>query len=169
MSFSQKVKSALWNIVNDMDSHRSDFVKNPGKDFSRERKFNFVQFIRFCVCMQSGCLNHELLKYFFFNSLCTPSSSAFIQRRAKLIPHAFRYLLGQFNLRFPLRKFMGKYYLIAADGCEFNISRDPNDPSTFHPASGKSKKGSILSIPSPLRSGLKTVSGCYRPTRPTKK
>jgi len=141
MPFSQKVKSTLWNIVNDMASDCSAFVKNPGKDFSRKRKLGFVQLIRFCICMQSGCISHELLKYFFFNSLCTPSASAFIQQRAKLLPHAFRHLLGQFNLRFPLKRFMGKYYLIAADGCEFNISRNPNDPSTFHPTSGKSKRG----------------------------
>lgn len=141
MIFSQKVKSTLWSIVDDMDSKRSTFVKNPGKDFSRERKISFVQLIRFCICMQNGCISHELLNYFFFNSLCTPSASAFIQQRAKLLPHAFRHLLEQFNLRFPMKKFRGKYSLIAADGCEFNIFRNPNDRSTFHPASGRSKKG----------------------------
>lgn len=36
---------------------------------------------------------------------------------------------------------MGKYSLIAADGCEFNIARNPQNPSTFHPTSGRSKKG----------------------------
>lgn len=35
---------------------------------------------------------------------------------------------------------MGKYSLIAADGCEFNIARNPRGPSTFHPTSGRSKK-----------------------------
>ena len=36
---------------------------------------------------------------------------------------------------------MGKYSLIAADGSEFNIARNPDDPSTFHPSNGKSKRG----------------------------
>lgn len=139
--FSQKVKSTLWNIVDFMASNVAPFVKNPDKDFSRNRKLGFAQFIRFCLCMECGCLNHELLKYFFFNPDDTPTASAFIQQRAKLLPEAFRFLLRQFNLRFPTKNFMGKYFLIAADGCEFNIARNPDDPSTFHPASGKSKKG----------------------------
>lgn len=141
MSFPQKVKSTLWAIVDSMSFNLSPFVKRPGKDFSRERKFSFVRMIRFCICMQSGCINYELLKYFFFNPDDVPSASAFIQQRAKLLPQAFLYLLSQFNQRFPTKLFMGKYSLVAADGCEFNIARNPHDSSTFHPSNGKSERG----------------------------
>ena len=141
MSFPQKVKSILWGIVDAMACNTALFVKNPGKDFTRQRKLGFAQLLRFCICMESGSTNHELLKYFFFNPDEVPTASAFVQQRAKLLPEAFRSLLGQFNLRFPTGTFKGKYSLIAADGCEFNIARNPGDPSTFHPASGKSKKG----------------------------
>ena len=141
MLFPQKVKSTLWAIVDSMSFNLSPFVKRPGKDFSRERKFGFVRMIRFCISMQSGCMNHELLKYFYFNPDEVPTASAFIQQRAKLLPEAFLYLLSQFNQRFPTKLFMGKYSLIAADGCEFNIARNPDDPSTFHPSNGKSKRG----------------------------
>ncbi len=141
MSFPQKVKSALWSIVDAMAGSTASFVKNPGKDFSRNRKIGFIQMIRFCLCMESGCISHELLKYFYFNPDEAPSASAFIQQRAKLLPEAFRYLLKQFNLRFPRRGLIGKYSLIAADGSEFNIARNPKDPSSFHPPNGKSKKG----------------------------
>lgn len=141
MSFPQKVKSTLWAIVDSMSFNISPFVKRPGKDFTRQRKFGFVHMIRFCICMQSGCMNHELLKYFLFNPDETPTASAFIQQRAKLLPEAFRYILTQFNLRFPTRLFGGKYSLIAVDGCEFNIARNPDDPSTFHPSNGKSRRG----------------------------
>lgn len=141
MSFPQKVKSTLWTIVDSMTGSLSLFVKNPGKDFSRNRKLGFCQMIRFCICMESGCINHELLKYFYFNPDEAPSASAFIQQRGKLLPAAFRHILTQFHSHFPTKGRMGRYSLIAADGCEFNISRNPNDPSTFHPASGRSKKG----------------------------
>ena len=40
-----------------------------------------------------------------------------------------------------MKLFMGTYSLIAVDGSEFNIARNPADPSTFHPANGKSKRG----------------------------
>ena len=66
MSFPQKVKSALWAIVDNMACNIAQFVKNPGKDFTRDRKLGFVQLIRFFLFMESGCINHELLKYFCF-------------------------------------------------------------------------------------------------------
>lgn len=130
MSFPQKVKSALWAIVDSMAYNTAPFVKNPGKDFSRDRKLGFVQLIRFFLCMRSGCISHELLKYFYFLPDEVPSASAFVQQRAKLLPETFRHILREFNLRFPTDGFMGKYSLIAADGCEFNIARDPQDFST---------------------------------------
>lgn len=141
MSFPQKVKSALWAIVDIMALNPDRFVKNPGKDFSRERKLGFVQMLRLCICMESGCIGHELLKYFFFNPDELPTVSAFIQQRAKLLHEAFYHLLRQFNLRFTTKPFRGKYSLIAADGSEFNIARNPGDKATFHPSNGKSKKG----------------------------
>ena len=141
MSFPQKVKSALWAIVDNMACNIAQFVKNPGKDFTRDRKLGFVQLIRFLLCMESGCINHELLKYFYFLPDEVPTASAFIQQRAKLLPDTFRHILRQFNLSFPAKGLMGKYSLIAADGCEFNIARNPQDPSTFHPTSGRSKRG----------------------------
>lgn len=141
MSFPEKVRSTLWGIVDHMAQNPDPFVKKPKKNFSRNRKLGFSQLIRFCMSMQSGCISHELLKHFSFDPERVPSASAFIQQRAKLLPGAFRHLLLQFNQKFPLKKFRGKYSLIAVDGCEFNISRNPNDPSTFHPSNGKSKRG----------------------------
>ena len=141
MSFPQKVKSTLWAVVDAMACNTPLFVKNPGKDFTRDRKLGFVQLIRFFLCMGSGCINHELMKYFYFLPDEVPTASAFIRQRAKLLPETFHHILTQFNLRFPPKGLWGRYSLIAADGCEFNIARNPQDPSTFHPASGRSKKG----------------------------
>jgi len=89
MSFSQKVKSALWAIVDTMALHSERFVKNPSKNFSRERKLGVAQIIRFFICMESGCIGHELLKYFFFNPDETPTASAFVQQRVKTTPRSF--------------------------------------------------------------------------------
>ena len=141
MSFPQKVKSTLWAVVDAMACNTSLFVKNPEKDFTRDRKLGFVQLIHFFLCMGSGCINHELLKYFYFLPDEVPTASAFLRQRAKLLPETFHHILTQFNLRFPTKGLWGRYSLIAADGCEFNIARNPQDPSTFHPASGRSKKG----------------------------
>ncbi len=56
----------------------------------------------------------------------------FINNVPKLSVSAFRHLLKEFNLKFPLEKFRGKYYLIACDGSEFNIARNLKDADTFH-------------------------------------
>lgn len=140
MSFPQKVKSTLWAIVDTMACNTAQFVKNPEKDFTRDRKLGFVQLIHFFLSMASGCISHELLKYFYFLPDEVPTASAFIQQRSKLLPETFRHILGQFNLRFPPKGLMGRYSLIAADGCEFNIARNPQGPSTFHPTSGRPNK-----------------------------
>ena len=50
-----------------------------------------------------------------------PTNSAFYQQRSKLSVSAFRHLLKEFNLKFPLEKFRGKYYLIACDGSELTL------------------------------------------------
>lgn len=84
-----------------MSCNLTPFVKDPGKDFMRQRKLSFVQMIRFCIYMESGCIGHELPKYFFFNPVEMPTAFAFIQQRDKLLPEAFCQLFKQFTLRFP--------------------------------------------------------------------
>ena len=84
MSFPQKVKSTLWAIVDSMACNLAPFVKNPEKDFSRNRK------------------------HFYFLPDDVPTASAFIQQRAKLLPETFRHILKQLNLLFPPKRFMGR-------------------------------------------------------------
>lgn len=140
MTFPETVKTILWDIIDEMSHSLSSFVKNPDKDFSRKRKLDFQKMMRLIISMESGSLNHELLKFFDYDS-SVPTGSAFYQQRSKLSVSAFRHLLKEFNLRFPLEKFRDKYYLIACDGSEFNIVRNPHDPDTFHEPNGKSASG----------------------------
>jgi len=90
--------------------------------------------------MQSGTTGHELLKYFNY-SVDVISNSGFLQQRRKLHPDAMRHLLLKFNSHFPFEAYNGIYRLLAVDGAEFNIYRNPNDPGTYHPPTGRSKKG----------------------------
>ena len=96
--------------------------------------------MRLIISIESGSLNYELLKSFKYDS-SVPTDSAFYQQRSKLSFSAFRHLLTEFNLKFPFHKFLGKYHLIACDGSEFNIARNPNDHETFHEPNGKSASG----------------------------
>ena len=140
MTFPEIVKTTLWDIIDEMSRSLSSFVKNPDKDFIRKRKLDFKKMMHLIISMESGSLNHELLKFFEYDS-SVPTGSAFYQQRSKLSVSAFRHLLKEFNLKFPLEKFRGKYYLIACDGSEFNIARNLKDADTFHEPNGKSVSG----------------------------
>lgn len=46
-----------------------------------------------------------------------------------------------FNSHYQLDVYKGKDNLIAVDGCEFNIYRNPNDPDTYYESSEKTTLG----------------------------
>jgi len=140
MNYPQQVKNFLWSDIHEMSQSPGLFAKNPNADFSRKRKLDFQSLLRFLISRESGSTRHELLKYFDYGADAL-SCSAFCQQRRKLLWDSLRYLLLQFNSHFPLKKYKGKYLLAACDGSEFNIARNPHDPDTFHPPSGKSTKG----------------------------
>jgi len=123
-----------------MSQDPGQYAKNPYADFTRRRKLDFENLMRFLISMQSGSIGHELLKYFDYD-INTPSNSALIQQRTKLLPGAFPYLLYQFNSHFPFLLYKGIYNLVGCDGSEFNIARNPDDSDTFHLPNGKSTKG----------------------------
>lgn len=83
MTTPENIKQILLSEIEKMDRHREDFCRRPGMDFTRDRKFPFDKLLHFQISMESGSVNHELLKYFNFDS-GTPSLSAFYQQRAKL-------------------------------------------------------------------------------------
>lgn len=140
MTRSETVKSTFNKIIDEMSQNPAPYVKNPDKDFTRTRKFGFQKLLSFLVSIESGNINHELLKFFNYDDN-VPTCSAFCQQRSKLKTDTFRYFLNEFNSHFPLEKYKKKYFLLACDGSEFNIPRNPDDLSTFNPPSGTAIKG----------------------------
>ena len=45
MTFSETVKTTLWDIIDEMSLSISSFVNNPDKDFLRRRKLDFKNMI----------------------------------------------------------------------------------------------------------------------------
>ena len=107
--------------------------------------------------MESGNLQHELLKHFCFRS-DTATVSAFHQQRSKLKPETFLHLLKQFNSHFQPETYHGAYRLIACDGSEFNIFLNEKDIDSYYPPSGKSKRGFNMLHVIPL---YDLLSKCY--------
>ncbi len=91
------IKKALLKRVNFMQEHTSDFVRNPGRDFSRKRKCSFESLILLLLTMESHSLKRELRRFFSKSGADVMSRSALIQQRAKLNEMALPFLFSQLN------------------------------------------------------------------------
>lgn len=83
----QVLKQTLPNIIPDMQTSLDLFVKQPGKDFIRNRKLTFSGIINFFLSMGGNTVRKELLNFFDYSSDCI-SASAFSQQIAKILPEA---------------------------------------------------------------------------------
>ena len=141
MTNPEKIKQILLSEIEKMNQRREDFCKRPGIDFTRDRKIAFDTLLHFQISMESGSVNHELLKYFNFDAE-TPSLSAFYQQRAKLSDDVFQKLFYSFNNCFkPKALLKGRYQLLACDGSGFTFTRNPKDTESYYNPSGRSEKG----------------------------
>ena len=135
------IKSNLYKCIDSIASHPELVSLNPGSDFTRNRKISLRDILRFPILMERDCMDMELLKYFDYDLDATPTQSAYIQQRSKLIPETFKMVLDSFNRTLPAKQFLNKYILYGVDGSRFNIFFNPNDPQTYNPPSGRSKLG----------------------------
>ena len=69
MDFSEEVKTALWDLIDEMSQNKLNYVVHPSKDFSRKKKWDFPTLMKFIISMESQSLKNELHKYFAFSSL----------------------------------------------------------------------------------------------------
>lgn len=123
-----KVYSILNTTISEMAMQASLFSVS-SEHFSRKRKLPFSTLLRFILGMQGNSLNKEIYNYFK-----TPeqimTASALVQQRAKLLPHALKYLFNTFNSRCKDRKTTNGYHLYALDGTDLQIQTD--DSSDTH-------------------------------------
>ena len=131
MDYATTVKKYLFNLIDEMDSYKWLFTKNPNTDFSRDRKWSFSKIIKFMISMERKSLKDELYEYFDYEYE-TPSNSSFNQRRAQLLPQTFEFLFREFTNAFERKDLTYKgYKLIACDGSDLSISLNPNDKTTY--------------------------------------
>jgi len=140
MNFPEQVKARLWGDISVMAENPGRFAMNPDADFTRKRKMDFESLLRSIISMEGGSIKHELFKLFDFDP-DTLTPSAFYQQRRKIHPDTFPFLAKQFLSYFPAKLYRGLYHLIASDGSEFYIPRNPLDPDSYYPSSGTSARG----------------------------
>ena len=127
-------REALNNCIEELDQVKDLYLRNPGINFTRDRKITFETFVRCCIQMEGSTLQNELLKYFTYNEE-TPTKSAFIQQRAKVLPEAFEFLFFSFVQKvsgfLPLKTFRERR-VIAVDGSDINTPYNPVNSEFFH-------------------------------------
>jgi hypothetical protein len=107
------------------------FVKNPGKDFTRNRKLPFETVVNLLISMGGNSIYKELLESQGYD-VSTATTSAFIQQRDKILPWAFEFLLHGFTeSHTDLKKYRG-YRLFAADGSDLHIPTNPHDSDSLY-------------------------------------
>ena len=133
------------DIIEQMNEYQWLFVKNPEKDFTRNRKLDFKTMIELLLNMNGNSIYKELLDHCGYTT-DVATSSAFVQQRDKILPFAFEFLLHEFNASFKHHKTYRGYRLLAVDGSDLNISHNPNDSSTYFQSSPNMKGFNLLHL-----------------------
>lgn len=145
INYPEYVKDKLTTIIKRMATSPEYFVKNPGRDFTRNRKITFESVIKLLLSMGGNSIYKELLDYFEYD-INTASTSAFIQQRDKILPFAFEFLLSEFTNSFKSYKTYNGYRLFAVDGSKLNIPHNPGDSDTYFQSSPNSKGFNLLHL-----------------------
>ena len=143
----KKAKSILRNCINDLNECKDYFTARPLKDFSRNGKLPFNQMIELILCMGAGSLQNEMLNYFDFSEDIA-TTSAYVQKRAKILPEAFESLFDLFTKRISESEsetYRG-FRLLAVDGSDFLTAANPDDPDSYFPGTENQKSYNLLHL-----------------------
>lgn len=91
----EALKERLLSMIRAMGEYPERYAKEPGKDFTRRRSLTLPTLISLILTMNEKSMRKGLLRY-FQNGIDTPSASAFVQQRKKLLPQAFEDLFHRF-------------------------------------------------------------------------
>lgn len=126
---SAQIKDLLFKSLESLSETQWLFTGQAG-DFTRKRKISFSDAILSTICMQRSSSNTEILKYFDFQP-DSPTHSALIQQRNKLNVQAFEQLFYRFTDSLSSNLTTKGYSLIAVDGSDIYIPRNPKDADTY--------------------------------------
>lgn len=145
MNYSNYVKESLFGTINEMAQYQWLFVKQPEKDFTRNRKLSFEKMMTSFLMIEGGSLKKELLDLNQY-AIDTATVSAFNQQREKILPEAFQFLFYEFNNNFQDFKTHNGYRLIACDGSSLNIACDPKNEENYFQNTKDQKAFSMLHL-----------------------
>ena len=146
MTYTPKIiKKALKKCINEMSAHPETFVKNPGKDFTRERKLPFKQVLKAVLSMTGKSLRGELMEYFNLKT-SMPTVSAFVQQRNKVDHWAFEVLFHTFTKAVDEQALFKGYRLIAVDGSDLHTPTNKDETDSYHKGANGQKPYNLFHL-----------------------
>lgn len=142
------VKQSLLDQIQDLAKHPELYCKNPGRDFTRNRKLTFSTLISFILNMHGGSLTSEVIDFFSTDGRIV-SSSAVVQMRDKLKAEAFRALMLGFNRqmeKISTPKAENGLRILAVDGSEIQLPTNPDDEDSFFPGANGQKPYNLVRL-----------------------
>ena len=141
----KKIKAVLKQSIQALSECKDYFVTKPLRDYSRKGKLLFNRMIESILCMGSGSLSNEMMDFFGFSEdLAT--TSAYVQKRAKILPEAFESLFDLFTKEFAEAETYRGFQLLAVDGTDFLTAANPDDPDSYFPGKEDQKPYNLLHL-----------------------
>ena len=120
----KKIKSIFQSSVSSVAQNLTGLVRNPGKDFTRNRKLPADKVLTFLIAEGSSSTKNEMID--FFGAVPEkPGDSALNQQRAKLRPEAIKAVFDNFNAQTDALSGTPKYRFLAVDGSTVKYFSSP--------------------------------------------
>lgn len=140
----QSLRRSLTDLISKLASEKNQYTKR-AQDHTRTRKLSFETVVTSILQMSGGSINRELLSYFKCSKE-TPTASAFVQQRSKILPDAFESLFHSFTkINNPQTGYKG-YQVLAVDGSDLHVPTNPNDTESFFPRKNKQRPYNLLHL-----------------------
>ena len=141
----KQIRKKLKSCIAEISDHPEAFAKNPGKDFTRQRKLPFDQTVKAILSMTGKSLRGELMDYFNLD-LSMPTVPAFVQQRNKINPYAFEYLFHIFTKSIDEQRLLKGYRLLAVDGSDLHVPTNKEEKGSFYEGANGQKPYNLLHL-----------------------
>lgn len=138
------IKDVLLSEIHAVAVKSEEYCYNSQRDFSRKRKLSFECMLKNIIGMGSKSLTNEMIDFFKASSEM-PSASAFVQKRAKIKPEAFKAVFDGFAKKI-LKTSPDEMEILAVDGSDIQIPTNPQDETSYFQGSNGQKPYNLLHL-----------------------
>lgn len=132
----KELRKKLLSLIKKLGKTPELYSVIPGRDFSRRRALDFESVIFLLLTMGSKSVGKGMMEHFKFQT-DTPSASAFVQQRKKLLPKALEDLFHSFTGQLQPGKTFRGYRLLAVDGSSLKSAAYPQAPLSYLPGTDR--------------------------------